>query len=1391
MKQKLLFFLMMFLTGANLSAQNGGYALKFDGADDYVETNYTTQLNTFTIECWVKGDAAPGSADVSGVIHRFKNFELNWDHTNIAGRGAAAINIGGGDNDWHFASFGPLNANEWYHLAATYDGATLKSYKNGTLITSNTNPSGYPTLETNTLKLGSHALPGNGHFGGMLDEVRVWNIVRSEAEIKASMFKELAGSESGLQIYYKMSNGTGTSLTDNSGNNNTGTLTNGPEWKLSGCFAGTRQALDFDGTNEYVNITNGVVLGTTFTQEMWIYPTDATQNYRGIIGKQPFNYYQRPPCIWQFGQKIHYGFGTGTEFLGGITPDVLTINTWNHVAVSFDGTTYRIYVNGLLVYTSLDNAGKIPNALGQDELGKGDQAYFQGKMDEVRIWTIVRTEAEIRESMMRTLDCNETGLAAYYRMDQYDGTTLYNMASGSHNGVLTNMDPATDWVPSTAFNSWLGGESNAWSNVVNWSNGVPTAPQSIGLYKWNLANITTYEATVSGSPIMNNLLISSGSAPTLSSGLTVNGNLLLGKDMNLNGQTVTLGPQGYLVEGNGYFSGPTGMISTTRTLSNITAQNVGGLGAILTSAASMGSTVISRGHAAQSGNVKSGILRYYNITPATNTGLNATLVFNYSDQELNGLTEADFKLYKSTDAGSTWWGMGGTLSTVDNQVTLGNIGSFSRWTVSDGIMSCANPTDGGLIAGAQTICYGADPAAFTSSAPPTGHNGTLECKWQYSTTGSPFSWNDIASSNSEVYDAQALTQTTWYRRLARVSCMADWSGAVASNVVEVTVIALPTVTDLLLTPNLDITRFDNYELSVNVNPNGSSIIDDVTFVTRPQTASASNMQWDFYPNGVPFPDPNVPLVNAATFTSGNAWSFSQLRPDNIYSEIAFIFDISAPPSNSRFWQNSYELMRFTNNYEVTPNTSFFIELYATPKTTAPFSVDLQVYLVGKGFNISDFQTGGPLADEIWQNHASVELVGTINQNYPFHHTHGANSKHFLVPLSADVNGKIGNKGLDINDDFWIILTTGNHLETRGWDMKYHNNGCNNNGTWYKGSGNTFALQSGCPDVHVHFAREETTPVHNAMEVYVAVEYSSGSQHCVFKSANALFYFDALPNLPPNASSFILPAPGTYQGDVTISWYPATDPNNDPVTYNVYLINDAGTVTHTLATGHATTSYTLNTTSYDNGDYDILVEACDVAFCTGFTWSSDIDDTEFFRILNCTLVAGAITDGDGQAICSGGTPLPITAAAPTGGGGTTFGYQWQQLDGATWVSVTGGSGENTLTYTPPVLTTTAVYRLQQTDTWCDPVQVVETAEVTVTVTPLPTFTFAKTDISCFAGNDGAITITASGGSESGYQYSINNGSSWQFINVFTNLQAGDYPLKVKDDAGCMSENLLIN
>ena len=109
------------------------------------------------------------------------------------------------------------------------------------------------------------------------------------------------------------------------------------------------------------------------------------------------------------------------------------------------------------------------------------------------------------------------------------------------------------------------------------------------------------------------------------------------------------------------------------------------------------------------------------------------------------------------------------------------------------VNTCTNPSGGGTIATAQEICSGNAPSAFTSILAPSGYFGTLEYKWQSSTTSSSSDFIDISSSNSETYTPGTLTQTTWFRRIARVDC-ADWSGAATSNVLEVTVNPSPTLT---------------------------------------------------------------------------------------------------------------------------------------------------------------------------------------------------------------------------------------------------------------------------------------------------------------------------------------------------------------------------------------------------------------------------------------------------------------------------------------------------------------------------------------------------------------------------------------------------------------------
>jgi hypothetical protein len=164
--------------------------------------------------------------------------------------------------------------------------------------------------------------------------------------------------------------------------------------------------------------------------------------------------------------------------------------------------------------------------------------------------------------------------------------------------------------------------------------------------------------------------------------------------LNLNGYNVVLSPGAVLQNENetSRIIGSTGgYVATTVNLNAPSSSNAGNLGAIISSSQNLGSVIIQRGHQAQT-NVDGGnsLMRYYDIQPANNSSLNATLRFNYFDAELNGNTESTLNLYKSTD-NVNWTSQTFTSrDAASNYVEKTGINDFSRWTLrsSNGIIVC-------------------------------------------------------------------------------------------------------------------------------------------------------------------------------------------------------------------------------------------------------------------------------------------------------------------------------------------------------------------------------------------------------------------------------------------------------------------------------------------------------------------------------------------------------------------------------------------------------------------------------------------------------------------------------------------------------------------------------
>jgi hypothetical protein len=194
---------------------------------------------------------------------------------------------------------------------------------------------------------------------------------------------------------------------------------------------------------------------------------------------------------------------------------------------------------------------------------------------------------------------------------------------------------------------------------------------------------------ISGAPInFENLTVNKTSENLelkLAVDANINGNLtLLSGDVNLNGRSVSLGTTGMLVGETALnrVYGTSGTISSQRILNNITDENIAGLGVILTSASNLGLTTVNRGHQQRVFNAGFGIDRYYDIHPANNVNLDATMKFNYFEMELGTalgtIQEAELDLWRFD--GAYWNVQWATLDGLNNQLVKTNIPEFSTWT---------------------------------------------------------------------------------------------------------------------------------------------------------------------------------------------------------------------------------------------------------------------------------------------------------------------------------------------------------------------------------------------------------------------------------------------------------------------------------------------------------------------------------------------------------------------------------------------------------------------------------------------------------------------------------------------------------------------------------------
>jgi hypothetical protein len=201
----------------------------------------------------------------------------------------------------------------------------------------------------------------------------------------------------GLVAAYGFNEGAGVTTADGTGNGHLGTLSNAT-WTPSGQFGG---ALSFNGTDALVTVSDAASLDLTtgMTISAWVNPTASTDWCTVVMKERPsglaYSLYSnngasRPSAFAYIGAADRNANGSG----------VVPLNSWSHLAATYDGATLRLFVNGVQV-GSQAVTGALAVSTGALRIGGNSVwgEYFQGRIDEVRIYNRALTAGEIQADM--------------------------------------------------------------------------------------------------------------------------------------------------------------------------------------------------------------------------------------------------------------------------------------------------------------------------------------------------------------------------------------------------------------------------------------------------------------------------------------------------------------------------------------------------------------------------------------------------------------------------------------------------------------------------------------------------------------------------------------------------------------------------------------------------------------------------------------------------------------------------------------------------------------------------------------------------------------------------------------------------------------------------------
>ncbi len=463
------------------------YGSTFNGTTQYqyaADNNTLSLTGSVTVSAWINpSTVAAGAYDIAGKWDGNTSYLLQQNASDIR------FYVGSASNYEATTSLS-LTTSTWYHVLASYNATTgkVQIYVNGLLKTSSTTGT-IPTSiadGTDRFQIGADSSSGTAtnFYNGSLDEIRVYSKALSSAEALA-----LANFAPGPVGYWKLDENTGTTANDASSNANTGVITVGTGGWIPGKF-GTGYNFDKANTKidagSYTNLDN-LKGGGGLSAEAWIYPKSTGEggaNGGVIIGKAtgPTNTVANG---WFFfvttSNALEFTSDGSTTDLLRLTSSTLTLNTWSHVAVTWDGSTTatncKIYINGVeAAYSTTTNGNGLtsdatPTLIIGNDSTQADT--FDGYIDEAKVYNYPRSPGQEIEDMNGGHPAPGSPIGspvAYWKMDEGYGTTAND--SAALNGAGENLTLSTaSWTNSGKFGKAWDGNGVKYLSVSDPANG--------------------------------------------------------------------------------------------------------------------------------------------------------------------------------------------------------------------------------------------------------------------------------------------------------------------------------------------------------------------------------------------------------------------------------------------------------------------------------------------------------------------------------------------------------------------------------------------------------------------------------------------------------------------------------------------------------------------------------------------------------------------------------------------------------------------------------------------------------------------------------------------------------------------------------------------------------